>query len=212
MEKNKFSPADKYIIDSQISYIANRYANGRPMSVVRAEAERLANEALKKYDPKMGNLKTFLTGALQKMSRNAYKASIPIVVPEHRLLLKNKYRNFRDAHQEMYGYTPTAKEVSKAIKVPVKEIEKMMSEYGAVRAESAFSTQNIDGISMSDEDVIYNLPSHLQPIAKELYLNELTKNKVQKKLGISRTKLTRFKKDIDREIKRINQIRSVEYD
>ena len=188
MEKNKahFSDQDRFIIDGQISYIANRYSNGRPFSVAKAEAERLANEGLKKYNPKMGNLKTFLTGILQKMSRNAYKASVPISVPEHRLLLRNKYRNFRDAHKEMYGYTPTAKEVSKGIKVSVKEVEKMMSEYGAVRAESAFATQNLKGDGMTDEDVVYNLPAHLQPIAKELYINGLTKSKAQKVLKTSR--------------------------
>ena len=181
------NPTMEADIESQISFAVNKYGGNRPKSLVRAEAERLATEAMKKYNPASGNVKTYLSSRLQKLSRQAYKASTPLNIPESRLMGRAKLRDFIEFHKETHGFSPTISEISLGLKIKEKEAARMLSEYGAVRAESLFAGSKDKPMSLSHSSMIMSLSPEVRSLATDIYVHEKKDAEIMKIHGLKRT-------------------------
>ena len=197
-------------IESQISYAVSKYGGNRPPSLARAEAERIAYSAMKKYDPKNGGVKTYLSSRLQKMSRSAYKASSPLNIPETRLMGRRKLRDFIDGYKDTYGFSPSVEHIAEGMKVKEKEAERMMSEYGAVRAESLYSGSKERPSEMSGIGIIQSLPIDHRSIAEDIFIHELSDTEVMKKNNMKRSSYLNMKRKITSGIKGLSSINNVE--
>jgi len=191
---------DKYKadIESQINYAVMKYGGNLPPSVAKAQAKRLAYEAMKSYTPSKGNVKTYLSSRLQKLSRIAYKATTPMVIPENRLMHRQKIRDFIDDHRDTFGVTPHAHEISKALNIPKKDVEEFFRETGAVNSESLFENIQAHKPSyLSYHDIIHSLPVDLRSIGEDIYLKHLSEQQIIKKHKLGRTTYFKRKKAID---------------
>lgn len=198
-------------IKSQVDYAARKYGGNLPQSVAKAQAERLASEAMKSYNPSKGNVKTYLSKRLQKLSRIAYKASTPLNIPESRLMSRAKIRDFIDEYKDTYGATPSHQEISKNTKVPLVDARSYMMESAAVNNESAFDNISRAGMANNNNMVLNSLPSDLLDIGKDIYHNNMKESDVTKKYKIGRTTYFSKKKKIDTFLKGNSGLSNIEY-
>ncbi len=199
-------------MESQISYAARKYGGNLPPSVAKAHAQMLAIEAMKKYDSKKGNVKTYLNRRLQKLSRIAYKATTPLNIPESRLMSRAKIRDFKDEYKDTYGSHPTASEIAKATKVSMTDAKNFMLESASVSNESSFD--NIHGSSaqsISGVNIVNSLPEDLKVMGKDIYIGGLNEKAVLKKHKIGRTTYFSKKRKIDTFLKDNSGLSSIQY-
>lgn len=197
-------------IESQIRFAVSKYGGNRPTSVARAEAERIVEKAMKNYDVSMGNVKTYLSSRLQKMSRSAYKASSPINIPESRLMARTKLRSFIEGYKDTHGFSPSASDVSEGMRVSKKEAERMIKEYVAVRAESSYSGFSESPASVTIGHTLDSMPNDLRGIAG-LYLKDgKTDAEIRKVTGIPQSSLSRKKKKITELAKQFSYENNIE--
>jgi len=198
-------------IKSQVDYAVRKYGGNLPPAVAKAQAERLANEAMKSYNPTKGNVKTYLSKRLQKLSRIAYKASTPLNIPESRLMSRAKIRDFIDEYRDTYGATPDHTTIAKYTKVPVVDARSYMMESAAVNTESSFdniggSKNKIDGYN-----IVHSLPDDLKDIGMDIYSKNLKESDITKKYKIGRTTYFSKKKKIDNFLKHNSGLANIEY-
>ena len=199
-------------IKSQVDFAVMKDGGNLPPAVARAQAERLAREAMKKYNPSKGNVKTYLSKRLQKLSRIAYKASTPLSIPESRLMSRAKIRDFIDEYRDTYGVTPTHTEIAKHAKVPMLDAKTYMMESAAINNESAFDNISRRNNSVDNSSLILNsLPPDLIDIGKDIYSHGLNEKQIAKKYGVGRTTYFSKKKKIDNFIKHHAGLSNVEY-
>ena len=198
-------------IKSQVDYAVRKYGGNLPPAVAKAQAERLATEAMTKYNPALGNVKTYLSKRLQKLSRVAYKASTPLNIPESRLMSRAKIRDFVDEYKDTYGVTPDHKMISKYTSVPLVDAKSYMMETAAINNESSFD--NISGMSRSKNNsmILHSLPQDLMDIGSDIYGKNLTEKEISKKYGIGRTTYFSKKKKIDHFLKSNSGLANIEY-
>jgi len=198
-------------IKSQVDFAVMKYGGNLPPAVAKAQAERLAREAMKNYNPSKGNVKTYLSKRLQKLSRIAYKASTPLTIPESRLMSRAKIRDFVDEYRDTYGVTPTHTEIAKHAKVPMLDAKTYMMESAAINNESAFD--NISRRSGTDNSslILNSLPADLADIGKDIYVHGMNEKQIAKKYGVKRTTYFSKKKKIDDFIKHHAGLSSIEY-
>lgn len=207
---NTYDEQTKKDIKSQIDYAVMKYGGNRPPSLVKAEAEALAAKAMKSYNPSSGGVKTYLSSRLQKLSRNAYKSSVSIKIPEKRLMARTKLRDFIDGHKDTYGFQPEVKDVAKGLGVSHKEADRLISEYGAIRTESSFSNNKVSAPGLSGKEIIMSLPLRYRNLAEDMYLKNISDESLQKKHGVKKETITSYRRRIGREIKRINLNNNIE--
>jgi DNA-directed RNA polymerase specialized sigma subunit len=178
-----------------------KYGGNMPASVARAEAERLAVDAMKKYTPSKGNIKTYLSGQLKKLSRIGYKASTVMNIPESRLLNRAKVRDFIDEHKSTFGYIPSPKDIAQHIGTSESDAFRYLDEMRNTKTESAF--ENIHGSSFdtAPHDVVGSISPDLVGIAEDIYLKGLSNDQVMRKRKLKRATFFNKKKKIDLELK-----------
>ena len=198
-------------IKSQVDYAVRKYSGNLPKSVATAQAERLANEAMKKYDPSQGNVKTYLSKRLQKLSRIAYKASTPLNIPESRLMSRAKIRDFIDEYKDTYGSTPDHNAIAKHTNVPLVDAKSYMMESSAVNNESAFDNISRRGGGSANNMILHSLPLDLVDIGKDIYQNNLKESDITKKYKLGRTTYFSKKKKIDNFLKGNSGLSNIEY-
>ncbi len=185
-------------VESQINYAARKYGGNLPMSVAKAHAKVLADEAMKSYSPSKGNVKTYLSKRLQKLSRIAYKASTPLNIPESRLMSRAKIRDFVDEYKDTFGKMPSHTDISKATGIKSVDAKNYVMESAAITNESAFD--NIHGSkpeSISGVNIIKSLPGDLSGLGHDIYIDELKEKDILKKHKIGRTTYFSKKRKID---------------
>lgn len=198
-------------IKSQVDYAVRKYGGNLPSSVAKAQAERLAREAMKNYNPSKGNVKTYLSKRLQKLSRIAYKASTPLNIPESRLMSRAKIRDFIDEYRDTYGSTPDHTLIAKTVGVPIVDAKSYMMESAAVNNESAFDNIGGKNSGISHKAILDSLPSDLRDIGNDIYGNNMKEKGIMKKHKIGRTTYFLKKKKIDNFIKGNSGLSNIEY-
>ena len=197
-------------IQSQIRYAVGKYGGSRPPSLVRAEAEMIARKAMKSYVPGKGSVKTHLSSRLQKMSRTAYKASSALNIPEKRLMGRAKLRDFIDGYKDTHGFAPSVGEVATGLKVSQSEASRLISEYGAVRAESVYSGGKDKPATMSHIQLIKSLPVDKRSLAEDIFIKERSDASIMNKHKIKRSTYMSRKKEIIQGLKSLNSKYNIE--
>ena len=198
-------------IKSQVDYAVRKYGGNLPPSVAKSQAERLASEAMTKYNPSKGNVKTYLSKRLQKLSRIAYKASTPVNIPESRLMSRAKIRDFIDEYRDTYGATPDHTQISKHTNVPLVDARSYMMESAAINNESAFDNISRKNTGNNNSMILHSLPSDLLDIGKDIYHGNMKESDITKKYKIGRTTYFSKKKKIDHFLKSNSGLSNIEY-
>ncbi len=198
-------------VKSQVDYAVRKYGGNLPPAVAKAQAERLATEAMKTYNPTKGNVKTFLSKRLQKLSRIAYKASTPLNIPESRLMSRAKIRDYIDEYRDTYGVTPDHTMISKYTKVPIVDAKSYMMESAAINNESAFDNISRKNSTKNDNLILHSLPNDLIDIGKDIYNLNMKETDITKKYKIGRTTYFSKKKKIDSFLKGNSGLSNIEY-
>jgi hypothetical protein len=198
-------------IKSQVDYAVRKYGGNLPPAVAKAQAEKLANEAMRHYNPSKGNVKTYLSKRLQKLSRIAYKASTPLNIPESRLMSRAKIRDFIDEYRDTYGVTPDHNLISKHTKVPLVDAKSYMMESAAINNESSFDNISRKNSQNHSSAILHSLPSDLIDIGKDIYHNNMKESDITKKYKIGRTTYFSKKKKIDNFLKSNSGLSNIEY-
>jgi len=199
-------------IDSQVAYAARKYGGNLPSSVAKAHAKLLAQKAMKNYSPDKGNVKTYLSKRLQKLSRIAYKASTPLNIPESRLMSRAKIRDFVDEYKDSFGRHPTAEEISSATGIKHSDAKNYIHESASITNESSFD--NISDRSakyISEESIIASLPHDLRNIAEDIYINGKKEKDILSDHKIGRTSYYAKKKKINSFIQEHSGLANIEY-
>jgi DNA-directed RNA polymerase sigma subunit (sigma70/sigma32) len=99
----------KRLIESE----AAKYARFIPITYVTIEAYKLARQAAEKFNPDAGvKFSTYLTNALQKLSRLSTQYGNIVRVPENKQFRINRLNQFEQALTEELGRPPTVAELS----------------------------------------------------------------------------------------------------
>ena len=211
---NSLDDKSRRDINSQIEYAARKYGGNLPESVARAHATSLANEAMKNYDVSKGNIKTYLSKRLQKLSRIAYKASTPLIIPESRLMNRAKIRDYVDEHVDTHGFRPDSKNIAKNTGVSMSDAKNYMQESSSVSNESSFDNIG-SGTAMAPSltalSIVNSMPFEIKDMAKDIYINGMKESDVLKKYRIGRTSFFSKKKKIDNFIREHSSKMNVSY-
>lgn len=108
----------------------NRYrAAGLPRSVLNAEGQRLAIDAIKTYDPKRGaSLNTHIYNNLRNVNRLVYKNIQVGKIPEVRGMKIATYRNLKSNMEDRLGREPAIDEMADELGWSVAEADRMERE------------------------------------------------------------------------------------
>jgi len=108
----------KPLIDSTV----RAYSGNVPANLVQLEAEIIARNAIRSYDPNRASLGTHLKTQLKQMNRIINDAS-PIYIPESRASKYNKYLTIRENKERSLGREPTISEMADAMHMNVNDIK-----------------------------------------------------------------------------------------
>jgi DNA-directed RNA polymerase specialized sigma subunit len=113
----------KPLIDSTV----RAYSGNVPANLVQLEAEIIARNAIRSYDPNRASLGTHLKTQLKQMNRIINDAS-PIYIPESRASKYNKYLTIRENKERSLGREPTISEMADAMHMNVNDIKMLSKE------------------------------------------------------------------------------------
>lgn len=132
LEGNMKSPEEiKKLIDSHKKLIeleASKNAKFIPLTFVKIEAYKLAYVAAEKYDPTTGiKFSTYLTNALQKLTRLSTQYGGTVRVPENKQFKISRLNQIETGLSETYGRQPTAAELSDASGMSLSSVNSLLS-------------------------------------------------------------------------------------
>lgn len=94
---------------------ASKYSRFIPVTFTTIEAYKLARQAAEKYDPKTGvKFSTYLTNALQKLSRLSTQYGNIVRIPENKQFKINRVNQIEQGLTEQLGRSPSVAELSDA--------------------------------------------------------------------------------------------------
>jgi DNA-directed RNA polymerase specialized sigma subunit len=121
----------KKLIDSHKKLIdleASKHAKFIPITFVKMEAYKLAHKAALNYNASTGiKFSTYLTNALQKLSRLSTQYGGTVRVPENKQFKISKLNQVETGLTETYGRQPTAAELSDATGMSVTAVNSLLS-------------------------------------------------------------------------------------
>lgn len=109
---------------------ANRWANVVNKTVLEAEANKLAVEAFKSYDPNRTPpvlLSTHVTNRLLKLSRVAYERQSTVSIPEHQRLSYNRFVRLRSELEDRLGRPPTMEHLADHMAMSVPKLQALVA-------------------------------------------------------------------------------------
>ena len=201
---------DRQIFNQQIDYAVNKYSSNRPPSLVRLEALEIAQEAYKNFDPKKANLKTHLSSALKKLSRESYRASSPLKTTEKRNVTRHRVSMFKDEFIDRNGIDPTSKDLSLALNVSDMEAQRMLQESRIIRTESNYGGGSSLPSPITKSEIIRSLHPREQSLANDLFLTRKPLSQIIKERGTSRDALSRKRSRLAKKIRNISTKISLE--
>lgn len=126
------SPDKKALIESHkrlIELEASRHAKFIPLSAVLVEAYKLAGQAAEKYDPSTGvKFSTYVTNALQKLSRMSTQYGGIVRVPENKQFKINRLNQIESALTSDLGRPPSAAEIADGMGTSVGAVHALLTD------------------------------------------------------------------------------------
>lgn len=189
LTKTELINSHKRLIENE----ALKYSRFLPITYVKIEAYRLANKAAEKYNPSTGiKFSTYLTNALQKLSRLSTQYGNIARVPENKQFKINRLNQLITGLTEELGREPSVAEMSDASGMGMHELSGLLS---SRKKEVNLNNLAFAPVFMSgDEDewlhFVYHDLSDKDKIIFEHRLGfggkpVLDNNAISKKLGLS---------------------------
>jgi len=197
--------------NEQLSYFVNKFKLNSNEYVLRAKGELIIRKALKDWNPSKGNLKTYLNGQLQQLSREIYKNQ-PVYVPENQQLLMYKARKIINNYKDTNGSVPDARTLAKEMNITEKKAKNLIQMYeGVLKPQYETDTSSIQQNNFSPKEIIDSIEDPLhRGVAKDLYINNTPKDKIFKKYGFKQTKFYEIKNNIDKHIQNYSEAMNTE--
>ena len=205
-------PKINQVANEQLNYYVYKYKQSQNPAIVQAKAESIIRNSLKNWNPSKGNLKTYLNGQLQQLSRLHYKNS-PVYIPENQILLNYKSQQIINSYKDLHGKDPDPKYLAKELKISEKKAKDLL-----------FSTNNLYSPlyetgthesrteTYSPKEIIETIPNKTErEIAKDYYLRDKPTSYIFKKHNIKQTKFYDIKKNIDNHIATYSEKMNTEY-
>ena len=124
-DKKKLLTSLKPLIYKQVHRFKG---SGLPMTSLKLEGHRLADQAIDSYDADKSQLNTHVTNYLKKMSRFVTNYQNVGHIPEPRALMIGKYQTAFDNLQAEKGREPTVEELSDNLQINNVEVERLQTE------------------------------------------------------------------------------------
>jgi len=105
---------------------ARKNATNLPLEAVQIEAYRIANAAVKDYDPKVSKFSTHLTNSLKKLSRFSTQYGQVVRLPENQQFILNKINKAEKELDAQLGREPTIDELSNFTKLSIQVINNVL--------------------------------------------------------------------------------------
>jgi len=192
--------------NEQLSYFVNKFKLNSNKYVLEAKGELIIRKALKSWNPSKGNLKTYLNGQLQQLSREIYKNQ-PVYIPENQQLLMYKARKTINNYKDTYGEVPDSKVLAKEMNVTEKKAKNLIQIYnGVVRPQYETDVSSAYQNNFSPKEIVDSIEDPLhREVAKDLYVNNLPKEQIFKKHKFKQTKFYEIKNNIDKHIQNYSE-------
>jgi len=196
-----------------IDYRVNMYAPAnvyRP--ALRAKANNLTINALRRFDPTKAQLNTHVTNHLKGLNRWTGKHQNVARITEERIAIIGQYNSTKASLIESLGYEPTARQISQEMKVPEKTIKKLELENRPDLVASAFEGDafandlKMPTIDKEIMDLIeFDLSTDELRLWEYLYgvrgKQQVTKGgELARKLGWSQSKVSQVRKAIHKKV------------
>lgn len=111
-----------------IEFEASKNAKFIPLTFVQVEAYKLARKAAENFDEKKGiKFSTYLTNALQKLTRLSTQYGGSVRVPENKQFKINKLNQVETELQEILGRQPTASDIADAAGMHIGTVNNLLS-------------------------------------------------------------------------------------
>lgn len=192
-----------------IDYRVNMYAPANVYKpALRAKANNLTINALRRFDPSKAQLNTHVTNHLKGLNRWTGKHQNVSRITEERIAIIGKYKASKAKLYELYGYEPTARQIAEDMKVPEKTIKKLELEDRPDLVASAFEgdafADDLEAPTL-DKEIMnlleYSLSTDELRMWEYLYGLKGKKQVVKggdlaKKLGWSQSKVSQVRKSI----------------
>lgn len=200
-----------------IDYRVNKYAPANVYKpALRAQANNLTINALRRFDPTKAQLNTHVTNHLKGLHRWTGKHQNVSRITEERIKLIGPYNAAKAKLAEMYGYEPTTRQIAQEMKVPEKtikllELENRPDLIGSGFDGDAFAT-DLDAPTI-DKEIMDLIEFDLSPDELRLWeymygikgKTQITKGgTLARKLGWSQSKVSQVRKSI---FKKVNYYR-----
>lgn len=106
---------------------ASKYSRFLPLTYVTIEAYKLARQAAEKYDTTLGvKFSTYLTNALQKLSRLSTQYGSIVRVPENKQFKINRINQIESGLMEQLGRQPSTAELSDATGLSMSSLNNLL--------------------------------------------------------------------------------------
>jgi RNA polymerase sigma factor (sigma-70 family) len=109
-----------------ILHEARKHATNLPLSAVKIEAFKIANEAAKSYDPSIGKFSTHLTNSLKKLSRLPTQYGQSVRLPENQQFMLNKINKAEKILEAELGREATLDEIADYTKLGVHQVNTVL--------------------------------------------------------------------------------------
>lgn len=173
------------------------YAPGQQQSM-RTKATILALQSLQKYDPSSkASPKTYVFTSLQRLNRLRRQRQNIIHIPQNQVYIKNVLDTKAAQLQQELGRQPTNIQLSQALKMSVKKLQKIQNSLPGATFSSTASLnqeghQTLGKSDLSDRDFYNYVYDSVQPIDKKIMQwtsgyskKPLSNNQIAKKLKLS---------------------------
>lgn len=146
-----------------------RWSSLAPAYVLENEAKRIAIAAFAKYNPHAGAaLSTYLTSALQKLSRTAYQNQSTLSVPEHQRLGYNQFLAAQTHLTDLNGgRKPELADVADYLSMSPKKLQVLVETVG--KRELTESGEGPEFVKDIPDDVLDLAVSEMTPLQKEIF-------------------------------------------
>lgn len=201
-----------------IDYRVNMYAPANVYKpALKAKANNLTINALRRFDPTKAQLNTHVTNHLKGLNRWTGKHQNVSRITEERIAIIGQYNASKAKLAENLGYEPTARQIAQDLKMPEKTIKKLELENRPDLVASAFEgdafATDLDAPTI-DKEIMDLIEFDLSPDELRLweYLygikgkKQTTKGgELARRLGWSQSKVSQVRKAIYKKVEYYTQ-------